>query len=479
MSVERLRSVPLRIVLPVAVLTVLSLSIAAMSFHGYFQLIRAVDEIALGHLRGEMARTARVVAAALANGDLPAAEREVMGQGVDSAIEALAVLDDQGRVMYATRHAWKGRPAAQVLSAFEEGYLHETRFSWGDNPFGMGPVGTCIREGRPSVIADVLSDQRFAPWQAAARVHGYASVLGLPLAVGNEVFGALAVYAAEPEAFGPPELELLAELADTLAYGLTSLRFQTALADREEQLRRLNAELEQRVVASTQELRETNRELESFTYSVSHDLRSPLRSIDGFSRILLDRHAQQLDPQARHYLERVRAASQRMGQLIDNLLDLSRIGRSALTPVRVDLSALAERIVADLRERDPERAVEVVIEPRLIAWCDQGLIWVALENLLGNAWKYTGAQPHACIELGCSVSEGGAIYFVRDNGAGFDMKYADKLFAPFQRLHRADEFEGSGIGLATVQRVIHRHGGRIWADAAPGQGATFYFTLGA
>ncbi len=218
-----------------------------------------------------------------------------------------------------------------------------------------------------------------------------------------------------------------------------------------------------------------NRELEAFSYSVSHDLRAPLRSIDGFSQALIEDYADKLDGSARGYLQRVRAATQRMGSLIDDLLNLSRVSRATLKREQVDLSALAESVAAELRHHQPDRAVEFVAEPALIDDCDPNLMRAVLENLLGNAWKFTSKHASARIEFG---RKDGA-YFVSDDGAGFDDTYKNKLFGAFQRLHHGADFPGTGIGLATVQRIVRRHGGKVWADGAPEKGATFYFTLGA
>ena len=245
----------------------------------------------------------------------------------------------------------------------------------------------------------------------------------------------------------------------------------------EELIRQLNTQLEQRVAERTVGLEAANRELESFSYSVSHDLRAPLRGIDGFSRTLLEKHAGQLDEHGQHYLARIRAATQRMGRLIDDLLELARLSRGDLDRVPLDLSALAAGIGAELRQAHPDRQVEFVVAPALATRADPILIRVALANLLANAWKFSAKQARPRIELGAIRHDGQSVFFVRDNGAGFDMAYAAKLFSPFQRLHGQQEFEGTGVGLATVQRIIHRHGGRIWADAQVGRGASFHFTL--
>ena len=236
-----------------------------------------------------------------------------------------------------------------------------------------------------------------------------------------------------------------------------------------------------RAERTSQDLEDANRELEAFSYSVSHDLRAPLRSIDGFSQILLEDYAEELDEEGKHYLDRVRSASQRMGRLIDDLLGLSRVTRSALNRRRVDLSALAEEVAGEFREANPERSVGFSAQKGLEVWGDIRLLRVALENLIGNAWKFTSKEPEAKIEFGLDeeLSRRGRapVYYVKDNGAGFEMSYADKLFGAFQRLHGASEFEGTGIGLATVQRIVRRHGGSIWAEGEVGRGATFYFTL--
>jgi PAS domain S-box-containing protein len=236
----------------------------------------------------------------------------------------------------------------------------------------------------------------------------------------------------------------------------------------------LRAQALQRV---NQQLRASNQELEAFCYSVSHDLRAPLRGIDGFSQVLLEDYAGQLDEQGKEYLHRVRAAGQRMAQLIDDLLNLSRVARSEMRYEPIDLSGMARSLAAEFRRSGPERKVEFVIMEGVVANGDARLLRLLLRNLIGNAWKYTGKHPEARIEFGYGAGEEKKAYFVRDDGAGFDMAFSGKLFGTFQRLHGVHEFPGTGIGLATVQRIVHGHAGRIWAESAVERGATFYFTL--
>ena len=284
----------------------------------------------------------------------------------------------------------------------------------------------------------------------------------------------------------------LGELTDAFNQMLGRIEDQDrALRESREELQGYATELEQRVAERTHELEERNEalrrnaaellaantELDAFAYSVSHDLRAPLRSIDGFSQVLLEDYAGKVDEAGRDSLQRVRAASQRMATLIDDLLKLARVTRAEMRTEVVDLSAMARDIAAELQRMTPERQVVIAIAPGLKARGDSRLLRVALDNLLRNSWKYTAKQPQPRIEFGSAEANGGRAFMVRDNGAGFDMKYMDKLFGVFQRLHSAADFEGTGVGLATVRRIITRHGGRIWAEGAVDQGATFYFTL--
>jgi len=246
----------------------------------------------------------------------------------------------------------------------------------------------------------------------------------------------------------------------------------------EEEIARLNADLERRVRVRTGELEAANAELEAFSYSVSHDLRAPLRAIDGFSHALVEDHGERLEPSATEYLRRIVAATRRMSDLIDGLLDLSRVSRAEMRWQQVDLSAMAREVAEGLQRSEPQRRVQWDIAEALAARGDPRLLRVVLDNLIGNAWKFTGGKQTARIQIGLRPDGESRVYFVADDGAGFDMAYAGKLFGAFQRLHADREFEGTGIGLATVRRAISRHGGRIWAEAAEGRGATFLFTLG-
>jgi light-regulated signal transduction histidine kinase (bacteriophytochrome) len=220
-----------------------------------------------------------------------------------------------------------------------------------------------------------------------------------------------------------------------------------------------------------------NKELETFAYSISHDLRAPLRGIDGFSHMLSEEYGELLDARGKGYLDRVRAAAQRMGTLIDDILDLSRVSRHSMRHGQVNLSQLAQEVLDELAQASPASTFETVIEEGCIAFGDPQLLRILMQNLLENAWKYSGREPAPKIEFGREKKDGEPLFFVRDNGVGFDMKYADRLFSPFQRLHKPEEFEGTGIGLATVARIVQGHGGRVWAESEPGKGTTLRFTL--
>ncbi|MGH7786879.1 MAG: PAS domain S-box protein [Candidatus Binatia bacterium] len=335
----------------------------------------------------------------------------------------------------------------------------------GHTTVGVGTAshaGYTLHTGAPVVLSDLRTETRFAI-PPVLRAHDVVSGLSVPVVSRERPFGALCVYSRRPRTFSRDEVSLLRGLGNTIAAAIQQDRIALAL--------------EGRVQDRTAQLEAANRELEAFSYSVSHDLRAPLRAIDGFGRLLLEDCAARLGEQGRAHLAHIRGSTARMQELIDGLLDLAQVSRGAVAWTAVDLSALAAAVAADLH--DPARTVDVIIATDLRAHGDQRLLRVVLQNLLGNAWKYTSKQARGRIEFGAATIDGGPSYFVRDDGAGFDPRYAARLFVAFQRLHDPAEFEGAGIGLATVQRIIHRHGGRVWAAGAPGQGATFFFTLGA
>jgi signal transduction histidine kinase len=351
-------------------------------------------------------------------------------------------------------------------------------------------VRTIAADGRPIGLVYLRSNLR----QLDVRLRRYASIGGLVL--GTSLAAALVISWMSQRAISRPVAHLaetsrivsrdqnyslratptgnsdeIAELIDDFNEMLAQIQ------QRDAALQTARDEMEQRVQHRTAELSAANGELEAFSYSVSHDLRAPLRSIDGFSNILLEDYSEALDEAGREHLRRVRLATQRMSVLIDDLLKLSKVTRAAMVRERLDLSALARAVADETQRAEPHRPVEFVIGPGLVSEGDPGLMRVVMENLLGNAWKYTSSHPRARIEFGAHRGNGRPAFFVRDDGAGFDAAYAGRLFGAFQRLHAESEFPGTGIGLATVQRIIRRHGGEVWAEGEIEKGATFYFSL--
>jgi signal transduction histidine kinase/DNA-binding NarL/FixJ family response regulator len=387
-----------------------------------------------------------------------------------TAVQALSLARDLDSIMAVVRTAARNLSGADGATfVLRDGdrchYADEDAISplWKGQRFPMSACisGWAMLNRQTAAIEDIYADSRIPA--DAYRPTFVKSLVMVPIRTEAPI-GAIGTYWAKHHLASPAEVELLQALANTTSVAMESVQ--------------LYQELEQRVRDRTAALEAANRELEAFSYSVSHDLRAPLRSIDGFSQALLEDCDAQLDHRGKDHLRRVRAATQRLEELIDDLLGLARVAQAELRREPVDLTALARSVVAELREREPQRGVEFRCGEEAVVQADPRLVRIVLTNLLGNAWKFTARQDRPTVEFGTSEEDGGRrVYFVRDNGAGFDMAYAGKLFGAFQRLHTTADFPGSGIGLATVQRIVHRHDGRVWAEGAVGQGATFYFTL--
>ena len=355
-----------------------------------------------------------------------------------------------------------------VLQTARARHSHHLRVQTPIHVVGECLCGLAVRDAAPQYALNIFNDPR-CTWEECKKT-GMRSFVALPLRIGEEVMGVLGLASVEERDF-QAQAPFLETIADEIALGMHN----AALFDR---VRRHEQELEKEVERRTAELRQTNQELEAFTYSVSHDLRAPLRHIDGFARILVDRHGASLPVEAQHPLEVIRKSAQKMGILIDDLLTLSRIGRKALETTLVDFEAMVREVWAELEVRSDQPDKTLVVEPLPEARVDAKLIRQVWVNLLGNAAKYTSTRPDPEIMVDSYVSEGNTWYRVRDNGVGFDPRYAGKLFAVFQRLHREEEFPGTGVGLAIVARIVHKHGGQVRGFGQIGQGATFEFTLG-
>ena len=373
------------------------------------------------------------------------AARELTG-----ADGATFVMRDENRCYYADEDAisplWKGQ-----------------RF-----PLNVCISGWAMLNRQPAVIEDIYADDRIP--HDAYRPTFVKSLVMVPIRR-VEPIGAIGTYWAGRHRATPEEVSLLQALADSASIAMEAV---DVFANLEKRVTERTAELKRR----TTELELLNRELEAFSYSVAHDLRAPLITIDGFTQVLAETLHDRLDDSDRGHLGHIQTSVSRMHKLIEDLLGLSKIVRAPMLTAPVDLTAMAREIAHNLKHAAPDRRGEFVIASDLTAEGDTGLLRIALENLLGNAWKFTSKRPHALIEMGVTIGNSGErIYFVRDNGAGFDTRYAGKLFGPFQRCHAQSEFPGTGIGLATVQRIVHRHGGTIWTEAQVDRGATFYLTL--
>ena len=369
------------------------------------------------------------------------------------------LLSEDGRMLNAAA-TYDLDPGARALAHVE----------FGSEPFPVLPVHQKVLETGEPYFSPRILRERIREGTSAGRAAffeqiGVHSCVVVALRAHGRAIGLIAMARHRPDQppYDDDDRDLAQLLADHAAVAIANARM----------LQRRDREL----VLAKEAAERANRELEAFSYSVAHDLRAPLRSIERFTHALHSDYGGQLGDDGRHYLERVECAAQRMTHLIDDLLTLSRVSHHALHREPVDVTDLARKILVDPAARSPDRVVELRIQNGVRAIADRGQLQILLENLLGNAWKFTAHQPTAIIEVGSRAVDGPTVYFVRDNGAGFDMKHADRLFRPFQRLHSSSEFEGSGIGLATVHRIVGRHGGRVWIDSAPGRGTTVYFTV--
>lgn len=359
----------------------------------------------------------------------------------------------------------------------EGGYLDTIRVVAADVPEGKGPTGRAVFEGKYFICSDIEVDPLMRPWKEKALSHGFRSSAAFPLRIGKDTIGAFTIYSEKPSFFTGEEIELLVSMARDVSFAIDFIENERRRRAVEEALRDLNEELERKVKERTAGLEAAYREMEAFSYSVSHDLRSPLRIINGFAQVVLEDYGDKLDDKGKDLLKIIGTNAIRMDRLINGLLDLSRIGRQEMNVAEIDMEKMVKALCNDIGGTLSGRKVLFAVEPLPSVRGDAVLLRQVFENLLSNAVKFSRKRLEAVIEIGGRKDGREHVYFVRDNGVGFSMQYADKLFRVFQRLHNVKEFEGTGIGLSIVHRIVQKHGGRIWAEAKANEGATFYVAL--
>jgi signal transduction histidine kinase len=449
-------------------MTVIGVAIAALA------TIFATDAFLTTHVSGELATIERRYVPRVELEPQLESAFERLRRGFQDAVaihdaEALSATRDLRtkflEQLGAASEAIDPREAGELRAAFDDYYIaaYDVSRRVIDGETGEGLVDAVAAtqkrqaevERRIKVVAALDRQDLAAAFRGAARSARLAGQYGLAIGAACVTIAVFLSLRLGREVLR--ELQVNADKANAMAESLERLGAARTRAERA--------------------LADSNRELEIFSYTVAHDLRAPLRAINGFSRALQEDCGDKLDDESRDHLHRIAAAAQRMGELIDSLLSLVKLSRAEIRPEKVDVTRLAELVAQQLRTLHPDHQVAFHADGGLVAYADRPLLQGVLENLMGNAWKFTGGRPNAVVRFGSELVDGEPTYFVRDNGAGFDMAYAAKLFTPFQRLHKASEFAGTGIGLATVQRIVARHGGRVWAKGTVGEGATFYFTL--
>ena len=348
-------------------------------------------------------------------------------------------------------------------------YLQNIKISWGDNELGRGPTGTSIRTGKVQIL-NYYTNSRFKVWKEEANKQGFLSSAAFPLTINGKTFGTLNIYSKTEERFDDDESSLLQELASDLSYGIANLRTRN-------EIQKLNQNLEHRVAERTAQLEVLNKSLEAFSYSVSHDLHSPLNRINGYLNVLEEKTKLKLNDQEKLYLSKIAESTNNMNQLIEDILSFSTMGQKELKTTTIDLSDILKDVINDFELDIKDRNIKWNIDKLPIVKGDKNLLRIVFVNLISNALKYTRNLRETKIAIGKKLEENENIIFIRDNGVGFEEKNSSKIFRPFQRLHSDSLFEGSGIGLAIVQRIISSHGGRIWAEGEEGKGAVFYFSL--